>query len=97
MSTALKNGLPYVTMAPGETLDWSRDWTDELEDGDTIADSVWDVPTGLAAGAESKSGPYTTQWVTSVAVGEFALVNEMTTTAGRKRRRTLLIGVVEAK
>jgi len=97
MSYALKDGLPYVTMVPGETTDWSRDWTDKLEDGDTIATSVWDVPKGMTAGAESKSGPYTTQWVTSGDVGLFALVNEVTTSAGRKYRRTLLIGVVAAK
>lgn len=97
MSIALKDGLPYVTMALGETLDWSRDWTDVIGEDDPIDLSVWEVPAGLTAGAESKSGPYTTQWVTSVQAGEFSLVNEMTTTAGRKFRRTLLIGVVEAK
>lgn len=97
MSYARRKGLPYVTMVPGETLDWSRDWTGELEDGETIATSVWDVPVGLTAGAATHSGPYTTQWVTSIEPGEFAVVNCTTTSAGRVWRRTLVIGVIAAK
>lgn len=97
MSYAFQDGLPYVTMVLGEILDWSRNWSDELKDGETIDSSVWTVPTGLTAGAESESGAYTSQWVTAAAVGKYALVNAMTTSEGRKFIRTLTVEVVASK
>ncbi|MGE3596646.1 MAG: hypothetical protein AB7N70_13945 [Dehalococcoidia bacterium] len=97
MTYALKNRLPYVTMVPNETDAWSRDWTDELEDGDAIDASVWEVPTGLSAGVASKSGAYTTQWFTTSDLGEFTLVDQITTTAGRILRRSLIVAVIESK
>lgn len=98
MTYAMKDGLPYVTMVPNETDAWSRDWTAELEDGDAIATSVWEVPDGLTAGVSSKSGVYTTQWVTTSGLGEFTLVNQITTTpAGRTLRRSLIVAVIESK
>jgi len=58
---------------------------------------VWTVPEGLTAGAASSSGTYTSQWVTAAALGEWALVNTMTTSAGRKWVRTLTVAVIAAK
>lgn len=90
----MRNGLPYVEMVPGETLDWSRDWTDVLEDGETIVTSVWDVPVGLTAGLAADTGTYTSQWVTAATLGEYSLVNAMTSSAGRTWLRTLTVAVV---
>lgn len=93
----MRDGLPWVEMAAGDTSPWSRDWTGELVDGDAIASSVWTVPVGLTAGAATQSGPYATQWVTALEPGTFALVNKMTSASGLVLNRTLMIEVVDAK
>lgn len=92
----MRDGLPWVEMAVGDVGPWARDWSDELVD-DTIASSVWTVPVGLTAGAATQSGPYTTQWVTALEPGTFALVNKMTSASGLVLNRTLMIEVVDAK
>lgn len=97
MSYVMRDGLPWVEMAAGDTSPWSRDWTGELVDGDAIASSVWTVPAGLTAGAATQSGSYTTQWVTADEEGVFELVNRMTSSTGLVLNRTLMIEVVDAK
>lgn len=93
--TTIRDGLPHVEMAVGDTLDWSRDWSAQLADGEAIAASVWNVPEGLTAGIASHSGAYTTQWLTATQPGAFPVANTMTTGAGRTWVRTLVIDVVE--
>lgn len=96
MTYFIRNGLPHVQMAVGDVLDWGRDWSGELEDGESISASVWTVPDGLTAGAAMQDGSITAQFVTATEAGEFEVVNRMTTTDGRVRNRTLVIEVVEA-
>ena len=90
----IRGGLPYVQMAAGETLDWSRDWAAQLETDETISTSAWEVATGLVAGIASLVGAVATQWLTSSAVGAYAVTNQVTTSAGRVMRRTLMVEVV---
>lgn len=96
MSYVIRDGLPVVQMAVNDVLDWGRDWTDELGDGETITASLWTVPEGLTAGAATQEGPITSQFVTATEAGTFNLVNRMTDSVGRVRNRTLVIEVVEA-
>lgn len=96
MTYVIRDGLPHVQMAVGDTLDWGRDWSDELQDGETIAGAVWTVPDGLVAGAATQDGSVTAQFVTATESGTFALVTRMTTSEDRVRNRTLVIDVVEA-
>lgn len=90
----IRGGLPYVQMAAGETLDWSRDWSEQLEADETISTSAWEVASGLAAGIVSQVGAIATQWLTSSGLGTFAVTNQVTTSAGRVMRRTLMVEVV---
>jgi hypothetical protein len=89
-----KDGLPYVKMAINDVLDWTRDWTEELEELETIASSTWTVPVGLTAGSALGSGNLTTQWVTAATLGEYKLVNTITTSEDRVFNRTLIVAVV---
>lgn len=90
----IRGGLPCVQMAAGETLDWSRDWSAQLEADETISARVWEVASGLAAGVASLGGAVATQWLTSSTVGAYAVTNQVTTSAGRVMRRTLMVEVV---
>ena len=90
----IRSGLPYVQMAAGETLDWSRDWAAQLEADETISTSAWEIAEGLTAGIASLAGAVATQWVTSSEAGAYAVTNQVTTSAGRVMRRTLMVEVV---
>ncbi len=90
----IKGGLPHVRMAAGETLDWSRDWTTQLELEETVTSSIWEVTSGLVAGIAALSGTVATQWLTTVDEGSFAVTNQITTSVGRVIRRTFIVDVV---
>lgn len=84
-----------MTKDKDATLDYGVDWTEWL-DGDEIASSTWDVPTGLTAGADSFEDGVTKIWLSGGTVGtRYSVTNEITTTAGRTDQRTIKILVVE--
>lgn len=79
---------------PDEYLDYSIDWTNVLESGETISDSVWLAP-GLTIGSESVSSSVCTVWLSGGVSGSIVgVVNRITTSAGRIYEQTFVLVVV---
>jgi len=76
---------------PDAVLDFGVNWTPWLN-GDTIINSVWDVPSGITGSSSSHNGKITTIWLSG---GEdkksYSLTNHITTAAGREDDRTIII------
>lgn len=75
---------------PEEILDYRMDWTDRLEDSETITVSVWEVIEGSvemeASPAPSIAGSTTKVWLSGGTLGETCIVtNHITTSTGRER------------
>src|ERR1044072_6408248 len=69
---------------PDEVADWSLDWSDELDDGDVITASTWDVPTGITKTSESFADASTTIWLSGGTAGEsYMFTNHVETQGGR--------------
>ena len=80
---------------PNAVLDYVVDWTTWLN-GDTIATSVWTVPSGITQDSESESTTSATVWLSGGTVGEtYQLVNRITTAGGRTEDRTIRITIVQ--
>ncbi|WP_155300689.1 phage fiber-tail adaptor protein [Deinococcus kurensis] len=76
----------------GETLDYSRDWTEWL-DGDRITASTW-TSDGLTVERTAHVGGVATAWVSGGAVGKaHQLVNRIETEAGRVAERAMTITI----
>ena len=68
---------------PDEVLDYRVDWSARL-DGDTIASSTWEVPTGLTKDSDTSDDDSTTIWLSGGTLGDnYTLVNRITTAGGR--------------
>lgn len=81
------------TKDPQAGLDYSIDWSDWLSN-DTIVTSTWTVPTGITKVTDTKTTTVTTVWLSGGTVGQaYDVMNEITTTAGRKDDRTIRIRV----
>lgn len=88
-------GVAHVTSSLDDVLDYWIDWSGVLQDGETIADSVWTVAPGMTAGALGTTGAKTYQYAgPASAVGPYALVNKVTTSAGRVYERTIIVDAV---
>jgi len=73
---------------PDEVLDYVVDWTKPLA-GDVISTSTWTVPTGVSKGVDMFDDSTTTIWLSGGSAGEnYALINRITTAAGRTREQT---------
>jgi hypothetical protein len=80
----------------GEKLDYAVDWTAWLETGDTVAASVWAVPTGIT----EVSAAFDTHRATIILSGgtagvHYEVVNTITTATGLVAIRTLDIRIVQ--
>lgn len=72
-------------------LDYTIDWALWLA-GDVIVSSVWIAPQGLTVTRESFTGSSATAWVAAGANGaQYALVNRITTAAGRTQDQTIYL------
>jgi hypothetical protein len=87
---------------PDATLDFSLDWADWLEPGDTITASTWtSAPAngGLGAltiGLTPFTTDLTTVWLSGGEACEaYVVTNHVTTSGGREDDRSLLVQVVE--
>lgn len=79
---------------PDATLDWRWDWTDWLEDGESIIASVMTVSAGLVKDSDSYSPTSTTVWVSGGSPGTpYTVANRITTSAGRIDERSITIRV----
>lgn len=69
---------------PGEKLDYGFDYTDWLEDGDTITASSWTVPTDLNETDPTFGDTSTTVWLAGGTLGSvYTITNTVTSAAGR--------------
>lgn len=70
---------------PDEVLDYQFDWTNRLEDGETIATSTMLVASGsVTLDSDDKSGAITTAWLSGGTVDDVCVItNRVTTSANR--------------
>lgn len=80
---------------PAANIPLHFDWSEWLEDGDTITDSVWSVPAGITAGSDSFTTTVATIWVTGGTAGEYRFRNTVTTAAGLIDRRSVYVLVMD--
>lgn len=75
---------------PAADLDYSIDWTEWLVGTDTIAISVWSVPSALTTSSVSNGTATTIVWLSGGTAGEvYDVHNTITTAAGRIDERTI--------
>jgi len=80
--------------APTAKLDFSVDWSDWLESGETIASHDWSVPAGLTEVSASESGGICTVWLSGGVTGtQYTVSCTITTDLGRIDTRSLYITV----
>jgi|GEM_PF-877479 len=79
-----------------EFLDYSMDWSDWLDVGDTIATSVWDDVPGLVLSQSSHSDTLAKIWVQGGAPTTwYAVVNRITTAMGRTGDRAFRLFITD--
>ena len=82
--------------APGETLDYTRYWTDWLVSGETISTSTWVVPTGLTSTLNTFDDTATTiKLAGGTANYAYVVTNTITTNQGRTSVRSWLFTIKE--
>lgn len=80
---------------PDELLDYSVDWSRRL-DGDTILESVWDVPDGLVTESHAHDAASTTIWLSAGVAGRaYRITNRVRTHAGRIMDQTVHLAMEE--
>lgn len=84
--------------AAGSLLDYGLDWADFLSTapGDSIASSTWTAedPLALTISNQAVAGAITSAWLTGGQAGQwYAVVNEITTVAGRRDSRVCMLYV----
>jgi hypothetical protein len=78
---------------PSATLDYTLDWGAWLA-GDTIATSIWSVPTGLTLERSEFTPSQAIAWISGGVVGtSYAVTNTITTAGGRTDTRTIMFTV----
>lgn len=84
---------------PGDTKDYSIDWSPLLLNGDVIESSSWVVATGLTALADpapSDTDTTTTIWLSDGVAGtDVRVTNHIVTTQGREFERSFTVSVQE--
>lgn len=92
---------------PDEVLDYVIRWTDRLQ-GDTIATSTWDVPTGITKDSDSLANgaplttedglltgqSFTTIWLSDGTAGDsYIFTNHIVTAGGRSMDQSVKLPV----
>lgn len=82
---------------PDAVLDFEVDWTAWLVDDETIQTSTFTAPVGITIDTNTHLDTVATVWLSGgTKLGAvYAVVNEITTTAGRTDDRTLYIKIQE--
>jgi hypothetical protein len=96
MATSFHNDASgiWAEQAAGAELDYTLDWTDSLDDGDTIADSQWTADAGLLVDHRSFDDSSVTAWFSGGIGGRSYLVtNTITTGTGRRDSRSFRVFV----
>ncbi len=81
---------------PAATLDYGFDWSEWLDDGETITASSWVIPAGLTKDSDGHTDVLAVAWLSGgVAGADYVIVNRVTTSAGRTDERSMVIMVTE--
>ncbi len=89
--------MPYRLIDPGETLDYSCDWTAFLEDAgsptDAVQTSAWSiVPAGPMLSGEGLGANVASVFVAGATLGQvYRLSNKITTLQGRTAERSVTL------
>lgn len=80
---------------PVDTLDYLRDWSEWLAEGDTVLSSTWTVdPDGVVTVRASHTDTTATVWLSGGETGQrYAVTNTVTTAQGRTAERTFYLYV----
>lgn len=75
----------FGLQAVGERLDWHQDWSDWIESGDAIDESIWSIfPEGPTLSDDTVDVALTTTFVEGLEAGmSYQLKNTITTDDGR--------------
>ncbi len=77
---------------PDAVLDYYIDWSEWLDETDSVASSTWTVPDGISADTNAYTATRTEIWLSGGTAGEwYHLTNHITTTDGREDDRTIII------
>ena len=90
--TGLAWGYTTFLKDPDATLDYTVDWSDWLDPNDTISASAWSVPSGLTQVSASYTTTSATIWLSGGTAGSrYAVVNRISTAAGRTEDRSFVV------
>lgn len=81
---------------PEGYLDYGFDWTEWLEEGDTVVTSEWTVPTGITGDNDAilAGGYKTVIWIGGGTSGQkYEFKNKITTQDGRVKQLSLTISI----
>ena len=93
-SFQLKNGAQVIDKAPGANLDYTIDWTDWLEVGDTLATSIWTVEAGVTLGTVTFNTTTATAFISGGTLGEnVRATNTITTANGLTDSRSFKLAI----
>lgn len=88
--------MAQFTKAVGAKLDYGFDWSDWLQDGETISTSTWTVPSGLTEVSDSNDATGTKVWISGGTDREiYTITNKIVTTDNREDTRSHVISVEE--
>ena len=77
---------------PDAVLDYAFDWTEWLEDGDTISSHTVTVDTGITKDSDNESSGTVTTWLSGGIAGtDYTIACKITTSAGRTDERSIVI------
>lgn len=82
--------------SPGANLDYSLDWSNWLEDGETVTDSQWTATSGITLSRNQvTSGSLTSTYAGGGTLnGTYILTNTITTSSGRIDSRIIRLKCV---
>ena len=81
---------------PGETLDYTIDWSEWLTGAETISTSTWAVDTGITTSSPTNSTTITTVWLSGGTLNNiYTVKNTIATSAARTAVRTFYVKVTE--
>jgi hypothetical protein len=81
---------------PDADLDYQIDWSDWLDDDETIVSSAWILPEGITSDQDDDTDTTATIWLQGGEAGaDHRVTNRIATSAGRIEDRTIVIRVRE--
>lgn len=99
MSTTFKidtDGFYFIPKDPDAVLDYTMDWSEWLETGDTITGTpTWTVPTGLTKASQSNTTTAATAWISGGVAGmNYLVACKIVTAGGRTDERSFRVKCV---